>query len=261
MNNSGFLLKALFLFLALSTSAVAQSEKILLPIAIRGEVAGAFGSRWTSEAFVRNDSDDPVRVGGPPCQITCPNEQVGARQTQRFFFDYAPTPGDPLFVYAGGVPFSQNVHLTLRIQDVSRQALTWGTEIPVVRVADLHSRKLILLNVPTGARFRQTLRMYDFDRGETRLRVRVYPLESNVVLADEELYLSSQRPEIVPAFARINHLVEKYPQIVAHETVRIEISPTAANTRFWAFVSVTNNETQHVTTIVPDKPPTYITKD
>lgn len=33
--------------------------------------------------------------------------------------------------------------------------------------------------------------------------------------------------------------------------VRVEVEPLGEGARFWAFVSVTNNETQHVTLITP----------
>lgn len=39
--------------------------------------------------------------------------------------------------------------------------------------------------------------------------------------------------------------------MVFHDTVRAEIEPLTEGLRYWAFVSVTNNETQHVTTITP----------
>src|SRR5260370_32300719 len=41
------------------------------------------------------------------------------------------------------------------------------------------------------------------------------------------------------------------PELQGVDRVRIEITPATDGLRLWAFVSVTNNETQHVTVIAP----------
>lgn len=62
-------------------------------------------------------------------------------------------PGAYLFIERGRL---SDVETTLRVQDASRQSLTWGTEIPVVRERDVLTRAFSFLDVPTDARFRQT---------------------------------------------------------------------------------------------------------
>jgi hypothetical protein len=56
----------------------------------------------------------------------------------------------------------------------------------------------------------------------------------------------------VPGHARITDLVSAYPVLTGVERLRIEIEPLTPDVRFWAFVSTTNNETQHVTVTLPD---------
>jgi len=56
---------------------------------------------------------------------------------------------------------------------------------------------------------------------------------------------------LVPSFAIIPDLEQAFPQIAQLDSVRIEIEP-AAPFRFWAFASITNNATQHVTLVTPE---------
>jgi hypothetical protein len=50
---------------------------------------------------------------------------------------------------------------------------------------------------------------------------------------------------------QVGDLLQRYPALIAHETVTIEVTPVRPDVRLWAFVSVTNNLTQHVTLIAP----------
>src|SRR5713101_5131166 len=138
-------------------------ERILLPIALARPVPGAFGSLWSTEVKA-HASGGPVRF----------------RQFTQCFaclpiFDIAPdttvdlpavgrVQGQPLgtIIYLDRAT-AANVQLNLRVTDLSRQALTWGTELPIVRERDFFTTPLTLINVPTDSRFRQALRIYDVD--------------------------------------------------------------------------------------------------
>ncbi len=168
--------------------------------------------------------------------------------------------------------FASRVAVDLRVQDVSRQAQTWGTEIPAVREGRFLTAAFDLLDVPLAAGFRQTLRIYDVDAlpGATAV-VRSYKIDSTAVypnrqtnpqpapdtlLAEKVIVLQTeQRPES-PAFdfgyAEIAS-VAAIPELQGADRIRIEIIPAAENRRLWALVSVTNNETQHVTVITPQQ--------
>jgi hypothetical protein len=54
-----------------------------------------------------------------------------------------------------------------------------------------------------------------------------------------------------PAYAEIADLVEAFPQIAAYERLRIRIEPLTPGMRYWAFVTITDNMTQHVTVVSP----------
>src|SRR5438552_7901983 len=51
----------------------------------------------------------------------------------------------------------------LRVQDLSRQASTRGTEIPVIDETKAAQKAIELLAVPKDPQFRALLRIYDFD--------------------------------------------------------------------------------------------------
>jgi len=244
-----------------------EFERVLFPIVIyapsplpgqtvRG-VPGAYGSHWTTEIVGRNEADVPVTVqgwqhpsscGGIP---ECPNYEVSAHT---WFTVYGGStdgsyPGTFQFV---SKPGNDRVFFNLRVVDLSRQSLTWGTEIPVVRERDVRTGTVALLNVPTDSRFRTMLRVYDFDGSLSHtVLVRFYAEQD--VLAETELTLSHLGAVTgdIPGYAQIGNFTDTFPQLSAFPRLRVEISPISEGVRFGAFISVTNNETQHVTVIAP----------
>ena len=54
------------------------------------------------------------------------------------------------------------------------------------------------------------------------------------------------------AFAFIGDLLAEHPEVVGKGALRIDISPFEPATRAWGYVSITNNDTQHVTVIAPE---------
>jgi hypothetical protein len=240
-------LLCLLVFAAMSLPATAQTSfKALVPIGVGEEIPGAFGSRWMAFLNLYNMGTTNVRscTGG----IATRPEYAPGTTT------HYPAPKESLgqgaFICIQGS--SDDVVLNLRIQDLSRQALTWGTEIPVVYEKDVRTHSLALVNVPTDERFRQTLRIYDWDgnRGEAfRLRIRN---RQGIVLVDEVLTPIPALQPHLPGYTEVSWLAGTYPQITTEEQVTLEVSPVNPAVRFWAFVSVTNNETQHVTTVTPN---------
>jgi hypothetical protein len=121
--------------------------------------------------------------------------------------------------------------------------------------------RIQLLYVPMDSRFRQALRVYDFEgnAGE-QIRLRIYPWNSQSPLVDTLLVLVDAHHgvnrdfgefPVTPAYAQMFDLASTYPQLAAQERVRIELTAVRPEVKFWAFVSITNNESQHVTTITP----------
>ena len=248
--------------LAAHAQSARPLEKVLLPIWFRGTVPGAFGASWSVRVIGYNASSQTVTVIKSPV-LACnqgPCDRPNAPAQATFTPEPEPTAGTGAFLFIDRDRVD-DIHLNLRIQDVSRQALTWGTEIPVVRARDVFTGPLLLLDVPTDARFRQSLRVYDFDDDIGReVRLRILSVESGQgglpappdrLLVDTNLTLTSIRQLHAPGSAEIGWLVSTFPQLTSSERVRIELTPVTPGLRFWAFVSITNNETQHVTTITP----------
>lgn len=246
-------------------------EKVLVPITFHGP--GALGSEWRSEIYVHNDGQDPIETGSrvfsnPTCPGPCgcdarnnidPNETLTISECT--------VPSDPsgLILY---IPRADDsLRIQERVRDISRSTTDWGTEIPIARESDFRVTPFSLLNIPTDPRFRLTLRIYNPDQlagPQVAILMRIFANTGSEPLVEAEI---NPRYDIVtllpdytpnrPSYAQIN-LNDAYPQISEAATIRIELTPLASiidppqpTPRFWGFVTITNNDTQHVTTVSP----------
>lgn len=250
---------AVLAVLLFSPLALAQEyERILLPV-IASDTPGAYGSIWSSSLTVHNGADTAAQFEYPfGCTIgTCifPVD-IAPHETSDVFLLARQPAATPGLLVEVSLPESPSFAFNLRTQDLSRQSLTWGTEIPAVRESEALTGVTHLLNIPTDGRFRILLRVYEFDsRPQSIVHVRVLPMTSNVAIADRDLALALPDVEIFnrrvyPGYASLQGIVE-IPGVAGQQAIRLEISPVTEGLRYWAFVSVTNNETQHVTTITP----------
>jgi hypothetical protein len=230
-------------------------ERLLLPIFVP-PVNGQFGSRFVTDfsAFMHNGESN-AQIFGLAENCAC---------TPRPLIDYpyslypsAPrvdesrltlngTPGRFIYVPANDV---SKLAMNLRVHDTSRATANFGTEIPVVRARQFINgyQPMTLLNVPTDPKFRNTLRIYSTTAWTSGVRIEgagFAPIETNVTL-------TPGADIFTPATATFTN----FPSNVGPVTVTIQtpippITPVAAPD-VWAFVSVTNNETQLITTITP----------
>jgi hypothetical protein len=231
-------------------------EIILFPIA-RQPFAGEYGASWKNTNLAFNDSDEYVSIDST-CQVDpCPF--IGIRPHSA---------GEPVgFIHApydstdGGLlhlnrTLSGQVHFDSRIEDLSRASLTAGTEIPVIREADLLTGVAELLDVPLDPRFRQTLRIYEpIFGGGSQVAVSFYDMETGILLARQELTFpfppeSDLQPDDL-GYLQISDFHGRFPSLALTRRLRIEVVPLTEGLRYWTFVSITNNETQHVTLVTP----------
>ena len=236
---------SLFLLLMLSSAnrVVGDEVRVLLPVAAFTPVAGANGSVWTTDIVARNIGTRVVQLLFSDCgTVLCPEPYATiAPNSTIHLLRNSPAGATVLMSSAEAV----NVVFSARVRDLSRQSETWGTEIPVVDVAELSSSAAHLLNIPSGAEFRVTLRIYDFSGFDPRsFRVRVFPLEGDTPM-NETVVSTLHVPGEAMTQATVTDLLSR------GETgaVRFEITALSEGTRFWAFASVTNNVTQHVTVV------------
>lgn len=237
------------------TGEVPQSfERILVPL-LTPPVKGAFGSEFHTELTAYNGSGQAVPVYGirPFCVVGICEQRhhsfPSVVNPGRGLESYEPSgaPGRFLYVPAGQ---ARHLALNLRVHDVTRSSLNFGTEIPVVRAQEVTNDRITLPGVPTDPRFRNTLRIYgtnvaflsvSFTDGQETFH-------RSVVLADsrdlfEPEYLSiSDFPVFASGAATMRVTVEGPPPVL----------PVFSGP-FWAFISVTNNDTQIITTITPQR--------
>jgi hypothetical protein len=221
-------------------------ERVLVPVWFSG--AGAFGSKWTTEVTLLN----PSLYGFEPYRRS-PLTFVAKRSTTALDFG-GPRAGGVLFFPPRGV--SPATRFGALVRDTSRQGEDWGTEVRVVREGDFRTTEFSLLNIPLDARFRQTLRIYDVDSVESQLSISAFAADGTF-LAEKVVQLHSATPcrrfepcaSDDPASATFD-LAALVPEAAGQQRVRLDIRAVNA-VRMWGFVTVTNNETQHVTVITP----------
>ena len=257
---------------AFAMSAMGQSvdqyDRLLLPLTT-GQVQGAFGSIWETDLALTNLSDTPLTVlwyeqrGG--CPILCgPPPPIPARAT--IFPDVIASAcpevrGVLLWVERGRI---HDLAVTLRTHDLSRQNQTWGTTIPTVAADGLFAQRFGLIDIPTDPQFRSTLRIYDFySATPANVRLRVYAVDARRDFPRD----ASQDPlllEVTPTFSVPAGIPQKSvcpgyveipltgnPALSSAQRIRIEIEPLDGLKEYWGFVSVTHNDTQHVTIVTP----------
>lgn len=242
----------------------ASFERVLLPAFFFGP--GANGSQWVSTARVFNDGKttvemaNPLFEGDPVCPAVCgcsARKDLKPRETGSICSGFA-YPGG-LILYAPRSA-SNDLHYNLRIRDVSRSAEGAGTEVPVVRESGLRD-KVVLLNIPSEGRFRTALRIFDvLGRDGVQVRMQIFREGApDGAYVDRIVTLSQPIRDIVfdpfpsfPAYAYVPNPVLEVPIAapIAGE-FRIELTPLAPLEKFWAFVSITNNDTQQVTLVTP----------
>lgn len=222
-------------------------EQFLVPVFI-APVQGAYGSEFRTELHGLNAGgrqllevwgiETPCRPSPPVCNWL--TEPMVFLEPGRFSADLADyglyqtgTPGR--FIE---VPRAQkdDLSLSLRVSDTSRSAENFGTEIPVVRTTDFYRKTFGLAGVPLDARFRNTLRLYA--TGPTTVSL----LIGNDI---HDVELRAGQHAFDPAYAQFT----AFP--AGTGTVQVLVSGKENGPAVWGFITVTNNETQHITTITP----------
>lgn len=219
-------------------------DRVLIPVIYEGP--GLNGSRWTTDVWLMNGNtyDFPF-LGGPVPELV---REQSARVSV-----LAPN-GYVLYPARNA---TDDLSINVLVRDLSRQSKSLGTEIPAVRERDLESRRVLLLNVPSDPKFRLTLRVYSLDPlpAFNRMNYWLYDLLTGEQRAFGTVDLVPPADEHTPWSATIGDLAAKHPEILNQGPLRLSISPVRSDVggaRFWAFLTVTNNETQEVTAITPN---------
>ena len=244
----------------------ANYELFLVPVTT-DVISGANGLQWTGELALYNGSQFGVTVVGsfadprflsPPGPLSV-NVPPG-KTVKPDLFASGMTVGAFLQVPRG---FASVLKKSLRARDLSRNATSWGTDIPIVSTAEA-GEHVTLIDIPTDPQYRAMLRVYHWS-GESGLpsRVTVYEEASGQQIATFELTSLAPDGALAPAEGELP-LFPSYSQLdlltpavrAAGSTIRVHIDNMGGNVSpplppIWAFVSVTNNETQQVTVMTP----------
>ena len=251
---------------ALLFTSVASAQKttgmsfVMLPIFTR-ELPGAFDSVWetTFSAYNAGAQDalyHPLRISFPTDGFPFFPAGAGYRVTGELG-------GQGSRIFWVERAHLQHFHFSLNFRDRSRQAQSAGIDLPVVRESEFADR-ITLVNVPIHANFRHSLRIYDAQPAHRVVRVRISEFlgqnqprtEPTSALAETILTLKGEPTfdDVIWTHAAeeaIHNLTSVYPRLATVSALRIDIDPLEPGAKLWAFVAVTNNQTQEVTTVTP----------
>lgn len=253
-----------------SLITAADYETILIPVALK-QVAGANGSLWSSSLLLYNGGAQTIDPNYPSSDIYPLDSSCGVQPPCPPIDQIAPgvTASPVLFWRQDGYTglllhvrqeLAPTVRFYSRVQDLSRESLTWGTEIPVIREGAFLTGRSEFLGVPLDSRFRQTLRIYDPDSHNLGVfAIRMFSLDDTQPILETTLDLTrppasnctAAQELCFPSMIVLSDLLSAFPQLNGLDEVRVEVEPLTMGLRYWAMVSITNNETQHVTTISP----------
>lgn len=235
-------------------------EQVLLPVYITGVINGANGTQWTTDFWIRNDGTEPVSLAPWTCpaDTVCPGvfpltfplqAQLSLHNPPRLSTEGRSNPSQLLYLFKTPEP---SVSMGLRVADVSRQELNAGTNVPVIREGDLLTAPAQLLNVPLDRSSRALLRIYDLTFQSAQFVVTVYPQGENIEPPVYSKSLSATTTQTgtfrnEAAYAQLD-LAGLLP---AEGIARVQVRPVSPGSRYWTFVSITNNQTQLVTLVTP----------
>lgn len=242
----------------------AQERSVLLPLNVLQPYPqpGANGSSWITVLTVHNGADEGA-VFIPEfilfCTFpTCPATYNLAPGETGFPVTIGPSGPIILRLQGEGAPATS---LRLRAQDVSRQAETRGVEIPIVDLAGAPTGRVDFLEVPAASPLhRVALRVYGLAiplRSQAfRLEVWAAPPFSrglrgfDAIVSTTELEVPAGMK--VAEFDRPGNIFMNLDSLLPEGTdlyrIRLE---SLDGLPFYAMITTTNNDTQHVTVNTP----------
>jgi hypothetical protein len=217
-------------------------ERVLLPV-FTAPVKGAFGSEFRTELNGMNTGRNALELFGfdkdcaplPECIFSEGEFVLRLEPFGTDLNDSRLVPlGNPGYFFYVPKAQAKDLSANLRAYDTSRAAENFGTEIPIVTSDEFRTQPFALTGVPRDARFRSTLRIYA-----------AAPTTVRVIIDGELSFVTLNGGDTrYPAYAQFSN----FP--IGTGTTRVTIEP-AEGEAVWAFISVTNNQTQHITTITP----------
>lgn len=230
----------------------AAFDRVLFPVFFSGP--GAFGSFWETHAAIENRANGFVGewrtlTEDPSIPCTRPIPCLGPVHPGAAAYAVPSLFSRPQgLLYFPERRNAASLRYALHVLDTSRSAQDLGTQIAVVTPRQT-TYDISLLDIPTDARYRRTLRIFDIDGVERSVTVFVLPMGQPAPGTAFSVALSTgcgQTPCDTPAFASVNldPIVANFAGVTA---VRVHVSSPMHDARLFAVATVTNNDTQHVT--------------
>lgn len=232
--------------------------RILVPLGTR-ETPGAGSSLWITEimAVIDAESHPPMAPDGcggleDPCARPPLNRAFDA-----FDEDLVVPVWGPQFLYVAKEHL-ENVRVSTRVYDASKSEATAGAFVPMPRDDDFSERGFSIVGVPVAAQFRSMLRIYDASGTEDgKVDFALFADEASQPFHVASTLLGNEEPQAkvttallprFPSYAQID-LSPLIPPGTSH--IRVLVQARESGMKLWGFVSITNNETSHVTVAVP----------
>lgn len=243
-------------------------KRYLLPVVTTTQpVSGVHGSLWVAESWFSYAGE--IQTSVAPVILRCPFEcplplPIGPKlpPTRLTVF---PLHDTALLVHVGAAE-ADFFTFESRIRDLSREDESAGTEIPVISEDKMSGLPRRLLDIPLRVKFRHMLRIYALPEvAQPEVEVRYFRMPGieqaePVLLRTDRVSLRHRKPSpveersgihgLIPSIAEIGN-VQNLPELLGHGNIWIEVIPVTPNLRVWAFVSITNDETQQVTIVTP----------
>jgi hypothetical protein len=230
--------------------SAADYFRVLFPITFAGP--GANGATWTSQNVVSNGG--PVGIDTIPSIWLLPGIGTpvpsGIPPRSVAYLGVEDRDGGALMLIPRGL--EQFVTLSSHIRDTSRSAENLGTEIPVVTENETAS-EVRITGIPADVRYRPRLRIYDIDGNSLPVTVRVVAANGatlvNATLEPRRSFVCVTTPCEDVAFVALDFNTA-LPSLPGAGPVEVVVTGEAGR-RLWAFVTLTNNATNLVTTYSP----------
>jgi len=248
--------KAIAILGLLFAATTQAQERIMFPV-LSKTLPGANGALWRTRLLVHNAG--PQEASLEPmidCPVAaCPNlvpVLPGYTREVIWPFSEGRTVDIGRFVtVVYGDPSRLSFHLVA--EDTTRLSLTAGTELPVVRENAFRDKPIRFIGLLSDPNFRHNMRIYT-NGTDTPVTLRTFARNTSgpIGAPGASRSVSLTRPTIpeAPYFfpsAELN-IDDMLPTSGQEYIVEIE---APAGSKLWAFISVTNNATQHITTITP----------
>ena len=257
------------MFLLMSSNAYAQLPpivdedfvKVMVPVG-KTRQTGAFDTIWRLDSWVFNSSEQRITIshGRPVCPIMCAGGRPSVPPRRLDPLELIPNVGsitpNGFFVY---FPRAHEKDLTFHVRMVleTQDGDVPSVEVPIVHERDFRTAPIVLIEVPNSAERRVMLRVYESTGGpRTVARIRVFASSGIEILSERVVSLSrgTVGGDEFPMYSGVAQmpLSDLIDLSTAPEQLRIEVTgESPEDLPIWAFASITENDTQHVTLITP----------